>query len=225
MNIDQARFNMVEQQVRTWEVLDARVLEVLQQVPREDFVPARYTQLAFADLNIPLGQDQIMMRPVVEGRMLQTLDLQGNESVLEIGTGSGFITACLATLAASVHSVEYYESFTKQAQEKLREWDHARADANIKLFTGDVMGDWEPGQQYDVIVVTGSVPELPQRFVQWLRPGGRLFVVIGESPLMEAVVFTRSNSEASDQELQSESFFETDLPPLIHSTRPEPFKF
>ena len=221
MNIDQARFNMVEQQVRSWEVLDRHVLDVLQQVPREDFVPARYTQLAFADLNIPLGNEQVMMRPIVEGRMLQALDLQGHESVLEIGTGSGFVTACLATMAKSVDSVEYYEALSKRAGEKLGEWRNSRQAAAIQLFVGDAMGDWEPGRQYDVIVVTGSAPEIPQHFLQWLRPGGRLFIIVGESPLMEAVLLTKRG----DHDYDSSSLFETDLPPLIHSTRPEPFKF
>jgi len=220
MNIDQARFNMVEQQVRTWEVLDPRVLDVLQQVPREDFVPAHYTQLAFADLSIPLGHDQVMMKPVVEGRVLQSLALQGNENVLEMGTGSGFMTACLAALAAKVDSVEYHEVLSKRACEKLKEWNSEHAD-KITLFTGDAMTDWEPGQQYDVVVVTGSAPDVPERFLQWLRPGGRLFIVVGESPLMEAITLTRQ----ADGQLQRESFFETDVPALIHSTRPEPFKF
>lgn len=221
MNIDQARFNMVEQQVRTWEVLDARVLDTLQQVPREEFVPSRYSQLAFADLEIPLGHDQAMMRPVVEGRMLQSLELQGDESVLEIGTGGGFVTACLAQLAKSVHSVDYHEAFTKRAAEKLKEWNPARAAADIQLFTGDVMAGWEPNQQYDVIVVTASAPTLPEHFLQWLRPRGRMFIILGESPLMEACLFTAQGA----QDFQRESLFETDLPPLIHSTRPEPFKF
>ncbi|GAB4183791.1 MAG: protein-L-isoaspartate O-methyltransferase [Wenzhouxiangellaceae bacterium] len=217
MNIDQARFNMVEQQVRTWEVLDSRILQLLQEVPREDFVPSRYAQLAFADLSIPLEHDQVMMRPIIEGRMLQALDLQGSESVLEIGTGSGFVTACLARLAATVHSVEYFEDLSRRAARKLD--DHAVA--NCQLFVGDALENWEPPQQYDVIVVTGSVQEIPAQFLRWLQPNGRLFIIVGESPLMEAMLLNKQG----DHQTTGKSLFETDLQALIHSTRPEPFAF
>lgn len=216
MNIDQARFNMVEQQIRTWEVLDPEVLAVLEAVPREDFVPTRYAQLAFADLMIPLPHDQVMMRPVVEGRMLQALELSGSEEVLEIGTGSGFITACLATLAQSVHSVEYFEDLSKRASEHLEE----RKIANVELSIGDAMADWKPGRQFDVLVVTGAVAEIPPHFAQWLRDGGRMFIICGESPLMEALLLTKQGDQFSRS-----SLFETDLPALVNSRRPEPFKF
>jgi len=160
MSFERARYNMVEQQVRPWEVLDSRILNVLEEIQREDFVPVRYRKLAFADLNIPLGHDQIMMKPVVEGRMLQAIELQQDETVLEIGTGSGFITACLARLARHVISVEINEELAESAQRTLQEQEVHNRD----LFVGDVMSGWQPEQAHDVVVVTGSVAEVPEQF-------------------------------------------------------------
>ena len=153
MNFEQARFNMVEQQIRPWEVLDSRVLALLERIHREDFVPVRYRKLAFADLAIPLDCGQVMMRPKIEARMLQALELAEDETVLEIGTGSGFITACLAALSKRVVSVELFPELHREAALKLKD----KAIDNVELFVGDAMRGWQPEQAHDVVVVTGSV--------------------------------------------------------------------
>ncbi len=217
MNFEQARRNMVEQQVRPWEVLDDRVLNLFETVQREDYVPVRYRKMAFADINIPLDHGEVMMKPVVEGRMLQAVDIQPHETVLEIGTGSGFITACLAHLAEEVVSVDVHESFTENAGRRLSE----QGLENAQLFTGDVMTGWQPEQAHDVVVVTGSVPRIPEAFMGWVNPGGRLFCITGDSPAMEAVLMTRLGAT----EWRSESLFETDLPPLVNAVEPPEFEF
>jgi len=217
MNFDHARFNMVEQQVRPWEVLDSRVLSLLESIHREDFVPVKYRKLAFADLSIPLGFDQFMMKPTVEGRMLQALDLKEDDSVLEIGTGSGFITACLAALAKCVVSVEIIEELHKVAKRRLSE----KGISNAELFVGDVMAGWQPEQAHDVVMVTGSVPIVPEQFLGWVNPGGRMFVICGDSPAMEARLLTRLNVS----EWREESLFETDLPRLVNAEKQPQFVF
>lgn len=217
MNFERARFNMVESQVRPWEVLDGRVLEVLESVHREDFVPVRYRKLAFADLAIPLAHGECMMRPSVEGRMLQALQLDEDDTVLEIGTGSGFITACLARLARRVVSVELYEDLNQEAATRLED----KHVDNVELFVGDVLAGWQPEQAHDVVVVTGSVPTVPEDFSGWVNPGGRMFVVTGQSPAMEARLLTRLGVS----EWQDESLFETDLPRLVHAEPPPTFEF
>ena len=176
MNFDQARSNMVEQQVRPWEVLNEQVLGLLESTHREDFVPVRYRKMAFADLAIPLDNDQCMMKPVIEGRLLQALELQPDETALEIGTGSGFITACLAQMAKRVVSVDVFEQFTTATAGKLRDRNYQ----NVELETGDVMTGWQPEQAHDVVVVTGSVPVpvVPEHFLGWVNPGGRIFVCL-----------------------------------------------
>lgn len=217
MNFEQARFNMVEQQIRPWEVLDSRVLSLLENLHREDFVPVRYRKLAFADLAIPLGCGQVMMRPKIEARMLQALELREDETVLEIGTGSGFITACLAALAKCVVSVEIFPELHAEAALKLKD----KAISNVELFVGDVMKGWQPEQAHDLVVVTGSVPAVPEPFLGWVNPGGRLFVVTGDSPAMEARLLTRLDAT----EWTEESLLETDLPRLIHSEPAPEFEF
>ena len=217
MNFERARFNMVEQQIRPWEVLDGRVLSLLESVRREDFVPVKYRKLAFADMPIPLGAGQVMMRPNIEGRVLQALDLGEDETVLEIGTGSGFVTACLASLAKRVVSVEVFEELHEIAKAELEE----KKINNIELFVGDVMQGWQPEQAHDVVVVTGSVPQVPEQFLGWVNPGGRMFVITGDSPAMEARLLTRLGVT----EWREESLFETDLPRLINSEEPAEFVF
>jgi protein-L-isoaspartate(D-aspartate) O-methyltransferase len=217
MNFEQARFNMVEQQIRPWEVLDGRVLSLLENIQREDFVPVRYRKLAFADIAIPLDCGQVMMRPKIEARMLQALELREDETVLEIGTGSGFVTACLAGLARRVVSVELHAELHEQAALKLTD----KGIDNVELFVGDVMGGWQPEQAHDVVVVTGSVPKVPEPFLGWVNPGGRLFVVTGESPAMEARLMKRLDVT----EWTEESLFETDLPRLEHAEEPPKFDF
>lgn len=217
MNFDQARFNMVEQQIRPWEVLDPRVLSLLETIHREDFVPVRYRKLAFADIAVPLDHGQVMMRPKIEARMLQALDLQEDETVLEIGTGSGFITACLAALSKRVVSVEIFEDLHQAALLDLQD----KGVLNVELFVGDVMNGWQPEQAHDVVVVTGSVPEVPEQFKGWVNPGGRMFVITGESPAMEAKLLRRLDVT----QWAEESLFETDLPRLINAEPPPEFEF
>jgi protein-L-isoaspartate(D-aspartate) O-methyltransferase len=217
MNFEQARFNMVEQQVRTWEVLDEHVLELLETTHREDFVPLRYRKMAFTDMAIPLDHGQTMMKPVLEGRLLQSLELKPDETVLEIGTGSGFVTACLAQMAKQVISVDLYEQFTKEVAAKLKEKDIH----NVELETGNVMTGWQPELAHDVLVVTGSVSVIPDHFRGWVNPSGRIFVVCGEGPAMEAKLLTKLNAT----EWREESLFETDLPRLIDAEKAQEFEF
>jgi protein-L-isoaspartate(D-aspartate) O-methyltransferase len=217
MNFEQARFNMVEQQIRPWEVLDGRVLSLLENIHREDFVPVRYRKLAFADLAVPLDCGQVMMRPKIEARMLQALALAEDETVLEIGTGSGFVTACLAGLAKRVVSVEIFRELHEEAALKLKD----KKIRNAELFIGDVMKGWQPEQAHDVVVVTGSMPEVAEQFLGWVNPGGRLFVITGESPAMEARLLRRLDAT----EWSAESLFETDLPRLINAEHAPEFEF
>jgi len=217
MNFERARFNMVEQQIRPWEVLDGHVLSLLESIRREDFVPVKYRKLAFADMSIPLGAGQGMMRPNIEGRVLQALDLGTDETVLEIGTGSGFITACLASLAKRVVSVEIFAELHEIAKGRLEE----KNIHNIELFVGDVLRGWQPEQAHDVVVVTGSVPVVPEQFFGWVNPGGRMFVITGDSPAMEARLLTRLDVT----EWREESLFETDLTRLVNAEEPAEFVF
>jgi protein-L-isoaspartate(D-aspartate) O-methyltransferase len=209
LDFERARFNMVECQVRTWDVLDQRVLDVLRQLRREDFVPARYRKLAFADVAIPLEHGEVMMKPAVEGRMLQALALAPEHAVLEVGTGSGFVTACLAQLAREVVSVEQHATLAERARARLA----ALGTSNARIEVGDAMLKFEPNRQFDAVCVTGAVAAVPERFKRWLRVGGRMFAVRGESPAMEAVLITR----LADDQYQEESLFETDLPYLSHA--------
>lgn len=215
MNFDLARFNMIEQQIRTWEVLDQRILDVLAQTPREDFVPRQYRTLAFADLNIPLGHGQVMMTPKVEGRALQSLNLKPTDTILEVGTGSGYLTACLARLGQHVYSVDIFPEFKQAAENAL----DARGIKNVTLQVGDAATGWNRQAPYDVIVITGSTPLLPAEFQKSLAIGGRLFVIVGESPVMEALLITRMG----ENDWAQESLFETELPPLINAAQPPRF--
>jgi len=215
MNFDQARFAMIEQQVRPWDVLDPRVLEVMSSVKREDFVPAAHRQIAFADLPLPLAHGESMLKPVVEGRLLQSLALDASEEVLEIGTGSGFVTACLAQLARAVTSIDIHADFIETTRARL----DAAGIGNVRLETGDAMS-WQPGRQFDAIAVTGAVAIIPEAFVSWLRPGGRMFIVRGTSPVQEAVRATRRGDA-----LHLESLFETDIPYLRGAAPAPAFTF
>ncbi|WP_147653170.1 protein-L-isoaspartate O-methyltransferase family protein [Vulcaniibacterium gelatinicum] len=206
LDFAKARQLMVQQQVRPWDVLDPRVLEVLSTLPREAFVPEPHRALAYADLELPLGHGEVMMKPVVEGRMLQALALDPGDAVLEIGTGSGWITACLAQLAREVVSVERHADFTAAARARLDALEFGR---NVRLDTADVFA-WTPGRQFDAICVTGAVERIPPRFLEWLRPGGRLFVIQGREPVMEAVLVRNQDGHP-----RIESLFETALPYLV----------
>ncbi len=215
LNIEQARYNMIEQQVRPWDVLDQRVLDLLAQVPREEFVPKAYRNLAFADINIPLAHDQIMMSPKMEGRLLQALRLNPNDTVLEIGTGSGYFTALLAKLAKHVESVDIFADFTQEAQAKLTTFNIN----NVYLQTGDAINGWNKEVRYDVIVLTGSVPSLKPHFQEQLNEGGCLFAIVGEEPVMQAQLMTRISATETNLEI----LFETVLPPLLGAPSTESF--
>ena len=217
MNFEQARANMVENQVRPWEVLDGRVLDMLGRVRREDFVAPAHRQLAFADLCLPLGHGEVMMKPVLEGRVLQALQLQTSDRALEIGTGSGFLTACLAGLSAEVVSVDIHADFTASAGQRLA----AAGVTNARLHTGEAVLGWQPEGLFDVVVATGAVAETPPRWLHWLKPGGRLLVIRGQSPAQQAVLLTHQG----EGRLREESLFETDLPYLVHAAPPARFVF
>lgn len=214
LNVERARFNMIEQQVRPWDVLDARVLAVLKDVQREAYVRAEHRQLAFADLELPLGHGEVMMKPVIEGRVLQALEVKAGDSVLEIGTGSGFLTGCLARLGRDVVSVEQHADLAATARERLQR----DGIANATVEVAEAVRDFQPGREFDVVVLTGAVYTLPERFKAWLKPGGRLFAVTGESPVQQAIVFARDGTT-----LRETSLFETDLAYLTNAAPPKRF--
>jgi protein-L-isoaspartate(D-aspartate) O-methyltransferase len=213
MNFDQARLNMVENQVRPWEVLDGRVLDVISRVHREDFVASAHRQLAFADLCLPLDHGEVMMKPVVEGRVLQALELQPDDHVLEIGTGSGFLTGCLAGLAARVTSVDIHADFTVAASKRLQN----AGVHNVELVTGEAVEGWQPNELFDALIVTGAVASIPARWLTWLKPDARALIVKGQSPVQHATLLTHEGAGR----YREETLFETDLPYLIHA---EPLK-
>ena len=205
MTIDysHARETMVEQQVRPWDVLDLRVLDVLARLPREAFVAQSHKALAYADIELPLGHGQKMFKPVIEGRTLQALDLQPGDEVLEIGTGSGFLSACLGELARDVLSLEINPELAATARANL---DAAHLGSNVRIEVADAL-HWQNTRQFDAICVTGAMAELPAQWLQWLRPGGRLFVVHGRSPVMEATLVQADGTAGS--------LFETDIDYLL----------
>ena len=215
LDIERTRFNMVEQQVRPWDVVDPRVLDVLGRVRREDFVPEASRALAFADVSLPIGHGECMMKPVVEGRVLQALAVSDSDSVLKIGTGSGFLTACLAALARDVVSVEIHPDLAASAECKLM----SAGVANTRVQVGDALKGYAPSRSFDAIAVTGAVYREPEQLRGWLAVGGRLFLIRGESPVMEAVLITRVGANA----YREESLFETDLPYLMHAAPPKRF--
>ncbi|HYQ99072.1 MAG TPA: protein-L-isoaspartate O-methyltransferase [Casimicrobiaceae bacterium] len=216
MDIEQARFNMIEQQVRTWDVLDQDVLDLLFTVRREEFVPAAYRALAFADLEIPLPGGERMWTPKMEARVVQELRLRAGEAVLEIGTGSGYLTALLSSLGTRVTSVEIDPALSAAAAAKL-----ARAGVPpVELVVGDGARGFGSAQ-YDAIVLTGSTPVLPDAFARQLRPGGRLFAVVGDPPAMTArMVQWAAPGAATTQDL-----FETVIAPLKNAATPSRFRF
>lgn len=208
MTIDyaKARETMVEQQIRPWDVLDARVLEALNAVPRDAFVLPTHRTLAYTDLELPIGNGRFMMKPVVEGRMLQALDLDPGDEVLEIGTGSGFISACLGYLARDVHSLEIVPELAESARARLAQHGY---DNNVRVETADALA-WDTSRRFDAICITAAVDTLSPRFIEWLRPGGRLFVVRGRAPVMDAICL---HNEVNG--LRTESLFETELQYLV----------
>jgi protein-L-isoaspartate(D-aspartate) O-methyltransferase len=217
MNIEQARFNMIEQQIRTWEVLDPQVLDLLFRVRREDFVPHEHRALAFADLEIPLGHGERMMQPKMEARILQELELQPTDNVYEVGTGSGYLTALLASRARHVTSAEIHADLQQRAAASVR----AAGIRNVTLLQGDSACAPLAESAFDVIVLTGSTPVLPQAFLDRLAPGGRLFAVVGDPPVMKAVLVRQPVAGA----FQHTEFFETLVKPLVNAAQPARFRF
>ena len=216
MTIDysRARELMVEQQVRPWDVLDMAVLDVVGRLPREAFVPEAHRALAYADLELPLGHGAWMMKPVVEGRMLQALQLRPGDSVLEVGTGSGYTAACLGALAREVVSLELVPELAAAARARL---DATGLGTNVRIEVADAL-QYAGERQFDAVCITAAVAEVPPRFLQWLRPGGRLFVVRGKAPAMEAVRMVRGEAVNA---AATESLFETELG-YLHGAEPVP---
>jgi protein-L-isoaspartate(D-aspartate) O-methyltransferase len=211
-----ARQQMVDQQIRTWEVLDPRVLDALSMVPREVFVPAEYRELAFADAQTPIGFGQSMLAPKVQGRILQAVSVAATDSVLEIGSGTGYLAAALSLLGGSTRSIDIHPQFTASAAANLR----AVPEARVEFETRDAFSDAALGE-YDVIAVTGSLPVYDTRFERALRIGGRLFAVVGSAPVMDAILVRRVDSG----EWIRESLFETVIDPLINATAAQRFIF
>lgn len=209
MNVEQARYNMIEQQIRPWDVLDSRVLDTLATVPREVFAPSKYRNLAFCDVEIPIGHGQAMMKPAIQGRLLQALRLEATDTALEIGTGSGFLSACLARLTASVVSVEFYPELSQLALQNL----NAQGIGNVSLRVGDASEQWCGDGRFDAIAITGSLPEVPDSYRRQLQINGRLIAIVGESPVMEARLVTR----VAEEQWAEESLFETELQRLINA--------
>jgi protein-L-isoaspartate(D-aspartate) O-methyltransferase len=215
-----ARFNMVEQQIRPWDIFDPKVLHLMEEMPREQFVPAAYQHLAYADIEIPIGHDQHMMYPRMEAKLLQALDLKADDRVLEIGTGSGFLTVCLAHLAGHVVSIDIHEDFTEAVMQHLQ----TLGIRNVTLRSGDALAEpLEADGPFDAIAITGSLPTSRQveNFRQLLKPAGRLFVVVGSTPVMQARLITRM----PDTGFREETILETDLAPLEHAELAPEFVF
>jgi len=215
-NMEQARFNMIEQQIRPWDVQDVQLLNLLSVVKREQFVPAGRQALAFMDMEIPLGFGAAMWQPKLEARVLHELHVQKNEQVLEVGTGSGYLTALLSRLASHVTSVEIVPELSAQAAHNLA----VHGYENIKLEVGDAAKSWGSAQ-YDVIVLTGSVLLDPKEFQQQLKVGGRLFAIVGDAPAMQAKLISRLANDV----FESVTLFETSVAPLQNAPLPQRFVF
>jgi protein-L-isoaspartate(D-aspartate) O-methyltransferase len=211
-----ARQQMVDQQIRTWEVLDPRVLDVFSEVPREAFVPPQYRELAFADAPIPIGFGEFMLAPKLQGRILQALSIGAADSVLEVGSGTGYLSACLSLLGSSVRSLDIHAEFTAAAAANVRAVPRSRVEFRTQdVFDGAALGE------YDVVALTGSLPVYDTRFEQALRVGGRLFAIVGEAPVMDAMLVRRVDGN----EWIRESLFETVVAPLINATSAQRFVF
>lgn len=210
MDLLQARNNMIEQQVRPWDVLDQRVLDVLAEIPRDAFLDAAYQGIAYSDFQLPIGHAQHMLKPTVDGRLIQALLLEVTDTVLEIGTGSGYLTACLARLCAHVDSIELIPELADSASERLQ----SMGISNVTIRQQDATAIWDARDGYDAIAFSGAIPSIPDFYRNKLTIGGRLFAILGErtQPTMEAVLMTR----VSETEWSEESLFETTVDPLVN---------
>jgi protein-L-isoaspartate(D-aspartate) O-methyltransferase len=209
-----AREQMIEQQVHAWQVFDERVLDAMRTVRREQFAPQRFGMLALADTGIPIGHGQSMLAPKLDGRILEALAIKPTDMALDVGTGSGFLAACMGRLAARVQSLEIFDDLASRARASLV----SHASNNVAVETVDAF-QWSAGPDYDVIAVTGSLPVYDVRFERWLKVGGRLFVVIGEAPVMQAQLITRT----SERDWSTTTLFETSIEPLMNAARPSQF--
>lgn len=216
ISTDLARQQMIDQQVRAWEVLNPEVLAVLSQVRRENFVPANFKPIAFADCSVPLGHGQIMLAPKLDGRILQALQIQPGDQVLDVGAGSGFLAACFGRLAGHVRAVELFADLAERAATNL----HAAATNNVVVEVADAL-QLQDENRYDAIAVTGSLPIYDERFQRALKVGGRLLVVVGQAPIMSMLKVTR----IGEHNWQRESLLETVIPPLINAKQPSHFSF
>lgn len=216
-NVELARHNMVEQQIRPNNVLDQKVLDVIARSPREDYMPEAYRNAAYCDMSIPLGNDEYVLTPRLEGKILQALQIKPTDKILEVGTGSGHLTSLLAQLGEHVISVELDAGLAATAKNTLAAHDIN----NVTVEQGDAARGWDAHQPYDVIVLTGSLPLLPDSFRETLTFGGRLFVIVGKSPVMEATLVTRLDEE----HWRSEVLFDADVPPLHNAVQPKRFEF
>jgi protein-L-isoaspartate(D-aspartate) O-methyltransferase len=216
-NVELARFNMVEQQVRPWDVLDPQILELMESMPREAFVPQAYQNVAYADIDIPIGHDEVMLAPKYVGRMLQALNLHETDVALEVGCGTGYVTALLAQTCREVYSVDIQQDFIDTTAKNLAAMDLN----NITLECGDAARGWDAHAPYDVIFISGSAPELPDAFQKSLNRGGRLVAIVGDTPVMEAVLITRTGVN----EWSQETLFETDIKALENAAKPQRFVF
>lgn len=217
MDFERAKYNMVEQQIRPWNVLDPVILETMMTVPREEFVPNEYRSLAFADMNIPIGENQVMMQPKVEARMLQALAPQDAELALEIGAGTGFVAALLARHAQHVHTIDLREAFVELAHENLRR----NRISNVEAWTADGSEGWNDGYEYDRIFVSGALVENANDYRDMLKIGGRLVAIVGQEPVMSAIQVDRLSSDS----WTTMYLFETILPHLDNIKMPNRFVF
>jgi len=217
MNPDTARFNMVEQQIRPWNVLDQRILDLLNSSPRREYLPEEYRHLAYVDMNVPLGYGQFVIAPKLEARFLQALQIKPTDIILEVGTGSGHFTSLLAALAKHVYSVELVPELKMMAEKNLS----AHKIQNVTLEIGDAANGWDLHKPYDVIVITGSLLSLSSNFQESLAVGGRLLATVGDSPVMEVIL----NRKIGPNNWILSSLFETDLPALNNIHHPEKFIF
>ena len=216
-NVELARFNMVEQQVRPWDVLDPQVLDLMESMPREAFVPKGYQNVAYADINIPIGHGEVMLAPKYVGRMLQALNIEDGDVALEVGCGTGYVTALLGKVCREVYSVDIHQDLVDIAASNL----NSQNINNITLEVGDAAQGWNAHAPYDVIFISGSLPVLPDTFQKSLNRGGRMVAIIGDAPVMEAVLITRMG----ENEWRQEGLFETNIKPLVNSTKPQRFVF
>ena len=217
MSNQSARVNMIKQQLRTGDVLKESILDLYDLIPRHEFVPELYSQFAYSDMQIPLAHGQRMLTPLEEGTILQALDLKGNETLLEIGTGSGFLTAMLSKLCKKVISIDYFAEFTQNASRKLKAYDCN----NVELITGDACRGWLENAPYDVIVMTGSIEKLSETHRLQILPGGKLFAIEGTQPVMQACLHQLDHNEVWTNSM----IFETDIPPLVDKLKPKEFIF